>query len=327
MAARLSIGELVDRGDLDELLRRVDDYVDDGQWQALLDLRDRCRAAFERGRQLWPAASHAEYRLALQAPGRWAAAVVTPGAGRFALGPLSEVAASTHAWDELAPHLAATPEAALVAQERVLKGEDLRDDARVDRALVELPLALRGDEPAYPPALYKPYTAEFADVAPPATWETVDVVAADGVSGEGEAERALADLVGAWTTQSNGEAAVRAVEGDAAAALGAIGVEGTVRLAAVELPEALAVMAWAGASGGAHGRRRGMAQGRFGAWWAAGALAGALDDWPDVLEEAAELRWYRWERHQPAGGWSLRIAVERPADGRAFAVEATDRRS
>src|SRR5207253_6322430 len=98
---------------------------------------------------------HAEYRRALQAPGRWAAQVVVPGAGRFALGPLSEVVASTHPWDELAAHLTATPEAALVAQERVLRGEDLRGDERVDAAMVELPLALQRWEPHYPLATYK----------------------------------------------------------------------------------------------------------------------------------------------------------------------------
>ncbi|HEX6597079.1 MAG TPA: hypothetical protein VF045_09100 [Acidimicrobiales bacterium] len=332
MAARLSIGELVDRGDLDELLRRVDDYCDDGEWQALLDLRDRCRAAFERGRQLWPAASHAEYRLALQAPGRWAAAVVTPGAGRFALGPLSEVAAATHTWDELAAHLPATPEAGLVAQERVLRGEDLRADTRVDRAMVELPLVLLDAEPAYPEARYRPYAAEFDDVVAPATWETVDV-GVDGdrpaaVVADGDAERALVELAGAWTTQSNGQAVAVAVEGDAPGAVGALGVSGTVRVAEIDLATALAILASTGASGGAHGRRRGMAQGRFGAWWAAAALAGALDDWPDVLDDAAEeLRWYRWERLELSAGWSLRIAAERPEDGRAFAVEATDRRS
>lgn len=325
----MGVGELVDRGDLDELLRRVDDYCDDGQWQALLDLRDACRAAFERGRQLWPAASHAEYRLALQAPGRWAAAVITPGAGRFALGPLSEVAASTHPWDELAPHLPPGPEAALVAQERVLKGEDLRADGRVDRAMVELPLVLLDAEPAYPAAAYRPYTAEFADVAPPPRWETVDVGGgrAAAVVADGDAERALVDLVGAWTTQSNGQAAAVAVDGDAESAVGALAGPGPVRMAETDLPTALAVLAWAGASGGAHGRRRGLAQGRFGAWWAAGALAGALDDWPHVLDAAAELRWYRWDRPEPGTGWCLRIAAERPSDGRAFAVDATDRRS
>lgn len=323
------VGELVDRGDLDELLRRVDDYCDGGRWQALLELRDTCRAAFERGRQLWPAASHAEYRLALQAPGRWAAAVVAPGAGRFALGPLSEVAASTHSWDELAPHLPPTPEAALVAQERVIKGEDLRADGRVDHMLVELPLVLADAEPTYPTAVYKPYTAEFAGAGGPPAWEAVDVrEGAERVDdGDADAERALLDVVGAWTTQSNGAAAAVAVVGDAAAAIGALGVAGTVRVAEVGLADALAEAAWAGASGGAHGRRRGMAQGRFGAWWAVGAMAGALDEWPDVLPAAARLRWYRWERPEPATGWSFRLAAERPSDGRAFAVEATDRRS
>src|SRR5947209_9779861 len=201
MAARLTVADLVDLGDLDELLRRVDDLCDAGDWAGLLDLRDRCRAAFERGRQLWPAASHAEYRLALQAPGRWAAQVIVPGAGRFALGPLSEVVASTHSWDELAAHLGATPEAALVAQGRVLRGEDLRGDARVDTAVVELPLALEPWEPDYPRATYKPYTAEFADVAPPPTWETVDVMAADRDGTVDEGARALLDLVTPWTTQ------------------------------------------------------------------------------------------------------------------------------
>jgi pimeloyl-ACP methyl ester carboxylesterase len=83
VAPRLSIAELVDLGDLDELLRRIDDLCDAADWAGVLDLRDRCRMAFARGRQLWPAASHAEYRLALQAPGRWAATVVVPGAGHF----------------------------------------------------------------------------------------------------------------------------------------------------------------------------------------------------------------------------------------------------
>jgi hypothetical protein len=85
--------ELVDLGDLDELVRQVDRLADGDDWHGLLDLRDRCRRALERGRQLWPAASLAEYRLALDAPGKWAAAMLVPDAGRFALGPLSEVAA------------------------------------------------------------------------------------------------------------------------------------------------------------------------------------------------------------------------------------------
>jgi hypothetical protein len=357
--SRRSTAELVDLGDLDELLRRIDDLCDDRDWDGLADLRQRCRAAFARGRQLWPAASHAEYRLALQAPGPWAASVVEPGAGQFALGPLSEVAASTHTWEELASHLPASPEAALVAYERVLRGEDLTGAAGVEPALVELPLRLEPWEPDYPLATYKPYTAEFGDVATP-PFETVAV--GDGTAAvvvdDPETTTALVELVSPWTTQSNGHVTAVAVEGDVTDVVAAVaGVGGSgianVRLAPVDLGHALAVMAWTAASGGAHGRRRGLAYGRFAAWWATAALAGELDAWPRLDAARQRLRWYRWERPEPPTGWALRLAAERPAtafgprrpatafgprrpatafgprrpgDGRAWAVEATDRR-
>ena len=114
------VGNLIAGGDLDDLLRHADRLCTESDWDGLVELRDRCRQAHERGQQLWPVSNHVEYRLALEAPGRWAAGVLRPGAGRFALGPLSEVAASTHRWDELAPHLPVTPEASFVAHERVV---------------------------------------------------------------------------------------------------------------------------------------------------------------------------------------------------------------
>ncbi|MCA1692946.1 MAG: hypothetical protein LC733_12395, partial [Actinobacteria bacterium] len=215
--ARRSIAELVDLGDLDELLRRVDLLCDDGNWAGVLDLRDRCRAAFERGRQLWPAASHAEYRLALQAPGRWAAPVLQSGGGRFSLGPLTEVAASSHTWSELAPHLARTPETALVAHERVVRGEDLTGETTVDTAVLELPLRLQPWEPEYPLATYKPYSAEFADVpVPPGTrWEEAVPAGDPEPADDPEAIHALVELAVAWSTQSNGSSTAVAVHGDA----------------------------------------------------------------------------------------------------------------
>ena len=90
---------------------------------------------------------------------------------------------------------------------------------------------------------------------------------------------ALRELVAAWTASSNGRADLAAVEGDHLAAIAALGVP-EARVAEVDAADAFAWMAWAAASGGAHGRRRGGASGRFGAWWAAAALAGVLDDWP-----------------------------------------------
>jgi hypothetical protein len=119
-----------------------------------------------------------------------------------------------------------------------------------------------------------------------------------------------------------------AVEGDAPAALAALGVPRPLRMGEVSPAHALAVMAGAAASGGAHGRRRGMAYGRFSAWWAVAALAGRLDDWPfrpdDLGAAVAGLRWFRWQAGSPPTGWSLRLAVEDPGRARAWAVEATD---
>jgi hypothetical protein len=344
VAVGLNNEQLVELGDLDELVRQVDRLADAADWHGLLDLRDRCRRAPERGRQLWPAASLAEYRLALNAPGEWAASMLVPDAGRFTLGPLSEVAASTHAWAELAPYAPPTPQASIAAQERVVRGEDLTDDDRVDRQVVELPLVLQPWEPRYPVAEYKAAEADFGSPPSVADWQTYEAEAdfgsppsvADWQTYEAEpaptvddpeARRSLLDLAAAWVTESNGRAEAVVVNGDTAGALGALGAR-RGRLADVDLSHALAAMAWTGASGGAHGRRRGMATGRFATWWVLAALTGLLDDWPvppDRLHAAvSSLRWYRWDAGDPETGWSLRLAAEDTRRGRAWAVSAID---
>ena len=105
---------------------------------------------------------------------------------------------------------------------------------------------------------------------------------------------------------------------------------GLARARWVELAPAaaLAWLAWAGASGGAFGRRRGAAGGRFGALWLVAALGDALEDWPLDMAElgglAGELRWYWWDAHEPVTGWQLQLAVESPADGLAWAISARD---
>ena len=320
------IAELVELGDLDELTRLVDRLCDRSDWDGLMEVRDRCLAALQRGRQLWPAAALAEYRAALQAPGRWAAGVLTPGAGRFALGPLSEVAASTHRWDELAPYAPPGPTATLAAHERVLRGEDLRNRTGIDPAVIELPLVLQPWEPRYPLAEYKAGEAHFP--APPLPELTAEQLAQDPeILDDREACRALVELAAAWTTESNGRAHAVAVAGGAAAAVAALGLR-RARMAEITAADALAHMAWAGASGGAHGHRRGMASGRFAAWWALAAMAGLLAEWPVPAPEmgraAASLRWYAWDAGEPATGWSLRLAAADPAGNRAWAVTAVD---
>jgi hypothetical protein len=77
------------------------------------------------------------------------------------------------------------------------------------------------------------------------------------------------------------------VEGSAADALATFGVTGA-RWAEVGVTGAAELLAWAAASGGARGRRRGAAAGRFDAWWVLAVLSGTADDWPADPGPAAE---------------------------------------
>src|SRR3990172_6099053 len=151
----MSIKETVDGGDLDALIRLVDGLCSSRDWDGVVEVRDRCLHALERGLQLWPAAEYDEYRLAPHAPPAFAGRVVPEPAGRFALGPLWEVAASTHSWAELGPHLPSGPTRALAAHERVMRGEDVQGDPTIDPAVLEIPLMLERWEPQYPVATYR----------------------------------------------------------------------------------------------------------------------------------------------------------------------------
>jgi hypothetical protein len=318
--------QLVEIGDVDELLRATDRMVDAREWAGLVALRDRCRRAVERGKQLWPAANHVEYRLALEAPGEYAARMLTDVAGQFGLGPLAEVAAARHEWAELARFVPGTPTAVMCMHERVLRGEDLRDVGPPGYDPLELPLALCDWEPAYPLAEYHSYDAQFPSPPPTATGDPVAVrPGAAAIPSTGVA-RALRDLVHPWT--ADGEATAVAVSGDVLDAIGVLdGPE--VRLTELALADALAWLGWAGASGGAHGRRRGAAAGRLDTWMVLAELVGVIDEWPpepDTLGgRAGDLRWFVWDAvGVGATGWVLRLAVEDPVRGRAYALSAFD---
>jgi hypothetical protein len=323
--------ELVERGDLDDLTRRVDRLCHEERWDDLVDLRQRCRAALQRGRQLWPVASYIEFRLALDAPGPWAAAALEPGGGRFALGPLPEVAASTHCWAELAPHLSPSPAAAMAAHERVVRGEDLSAEASAASlpVVLDLPLAMQAWEPAYALAEYEP--DQLHAPAPAVALSPVPAPIRPALAGrrteDPDSISALTELASAWVGESNGRATAVAVHGTARAAVCALGAP-SPRLAEITGPDALALMAWAAASGGAHGRRRGAAAGRFGAWWAVAALGGLASGWPvsadDIGEVLMALRWFVWDAGEPEVGWVLRLAAEDADEALAWAVAAVD---
>jgi uncharacterized protein DUF6183 len=323
---------LVDGADSTELLIAVDRLVAGRDWDGLVDLARRCLEAVEYGRQLWPVAMHIDYRLALEGPAAYAGAVLRPGVARFALGPLTEVAASTHDWASLAPYVADPASATAVTQERVLRGEDLRGRGRGDDGL---PLTLAGWEPAYALPRYRDRSAAFPQ--PDAALRLLPgpgprTVAPAQPLNSDDAVQALRDLVETWTAQSSGTVNAMVVEGDADAAVGTLLADRGARPAAgmlpIELGDAMALMQWTGASGGAYGRRPGGARGRFAAWWAATAVAGLT--WPpdpaDLGHTLGELRWFRWSPPEAETGWVLRLAVADPVDGLAWAVEATDHR-
>jgi hypothetical protein len=310
--------EAIEASDVDLLLRVVDGLCKSRSWPDLEELRHRCREAVGRGKQVWGVEEHIRYRLALEAPAEHAGPVVSEGQARFALGPLAEVAASTKTWAEMEPHLDAGPERMTFAAERAVRAEE------VDLATLELPGALESWEPVYPVATYHKDRVEALSPPVPALGEARLPGGFDLID-DLDSESALGELVLPWTDQSNGRCQTSAVGGDRVAAIAALGA-GQATIGDLTPDQAVAWMAWAGASGGAHGRRRGAAAGRHLAWWVTTVLADL--DWPADPEAVGtavgRLRWAWFDDGSPGTGWAIRLAIEDPEEGVAWAVSAND---
>ncbi|MFN2488852.1 MAG: DUF6183 family protein [Actinomycetota bacterium] len=317
--------DLIEAQDFNGLLRAVDAACEARSWDELIDLAESCEAAIERGKQLWPIATHIDYRLALEAPAEYAAPVLHSDVGRFAAGPLTEVVASTHTWEELVPHIEAPHLAAYVAQERVLRGELLTGDGRAHAEILELPLSLQPWEPTYALARFRSTFVEVAEPWVPKAALRPLHLRPGALQEDQELTEALLDLVQPWTAESNGAARAVAAEGDAPAAVSHLAFDGA-RIGELSLAEGFQRMAWAAAAGGAHGRRRGAALGRFLAWYTAALIAGC--SWPpepgELEASLDDVRWYRWDEGAEEDGWVLRLAVEHQGDGWAAALGATD---
>jgi hypothetical protein len=326
VADRLSqVDDLIHRADLDGLVRMVDSVCADGDWRSLLELRNRSRAAVVTGRQLWPAATLAEYRLALWAPAEWAARVLDEDSGRFTIGPLTEVVAQRHEFADVRAALPDGPRLGFIAHECALRGQLVAPDLANP---LEIPFELQPWEPAYCLAEYSDDGIDAPAPQLPASSEFVAMSRDRAeVIEDPDVVLAVRQLIEPWTTSSNGRAEAVAVEGSAASAVAALGVDDG-RLAPIAPGAAMAWLAWAGASGGAHGRRRGGAIGRFGAWWMVAALADLIDEWPaepDGIGEAlASLDWYWWDAGEPRLGWELQLVVAEPSEGYAWAISAHD---
>jgi hypothetical protein len=212
-----------------------------------------------------------------------------------------------------------------VAQERVLRGENLAGDKRAHKEILELPLRLSEWEPVYCLPIFAADHVEVPEVwEPRAAMRPVDRRTGEELD-EPEVVGALLDLVTPWTTESNGAARAVVVEGDAIAAVSILTYDSFL-IGPLTTAEALQRVSWAAANGGAHGRRRGGAFGRLAAWNLGSMLADL--PWP-VGEETLgsslhRLRWWRWDEDPGDEGWRLRLAVSDESNGWAAAVAATD---
>ena len=329
---------LIDRADLDGLVRLIDARCATRDWEGLYRLRERARLATQTGRQVWPAATLAEYRLALHGDLEWAARVLHEDGGRFTIGPLTEVIAQNHAWADLAGLLPDGPRRAFVAHERVIRGESI-DAASVGDFLdvLDVPVEMQPWEPTYPVATYSDQGIEAP--SPSDNWrhEWIDIDADeifdDMIVEDPFVRDALRSLVEPWTASSVGQAAAVVVDGTANDALSALGIR-TFRLTPITTEQALQWLAWCGSSGGCHDRRRGAALGRFGVWWLLAAIGGFTEEWDqlrveknlsqEVGDTAQALRWFRYDtgERQP---YELSLVAEDPDNAIAIALRAHDR--
>ena len=318
--------DLINRADLDGLVRLIDDYCETRSWADLLGLRDACKAAVANGRQVWPASTLAEYRLALLAPAEIAVQVVGEDAGRFTMGPLTEVIAQNHKWSELSELLEPSPTSTFIAYECAIRGQRITDDLF---PALESPCNLLAFETNYALAEYHDNEAKFPTPPIPQMNSAIEVPPTSAtVIHDAETLTALQQLVDAWTTQSNGELHVSCVEGSVLDALSTLNI-GEARLSLLSPGEALAWLTWAGASGGAHGRRRGNALGRDAAWWTVAALTESTSRWPLTADELHEvttpLQWFWWDANEALSGWSVQLCVHHPGRNRSWAISLCDK--
>jgi len=317
--------DLINRADLDGLVRLIDDYCETRSWHDLLGLRDACKAAVANGRQVWPASTLAEYRLALLAPAEIAVQVVDEEAGRFTMGPLTEVIAQNHQWSELSEFLQPSPSSTYIAFECSIRGQQVNSELF---PALESPCMLLPIETKYALAEYHDNEAKFPTPAIPEMGNAIAVpTSSANVVHDSEASTAIHQLVYAWTTQSNGELRISCVEGSVLNALASLEVH-DARLSLLTSGEALAWLAWAGASGGAHGRRRGNALGRDAAWWTVAALTGRTSNWPLSDEESItavnSLQWFWWDANEATTGWNVQLCVHHADRNRSWAFMLTD---
>lgn len=318
-----ALDELIHRADLDALVRHVDDTCASRDWDHLVRVRNAARSAVETGRQLWPIATLANYRLALWAPDELAVRALDDTARTFMPGPVSEILAVHHTWHGLEPFLAPGHDRSLFAHERSLRGDDI---PHCEPSLIDIPFALQPWEPRYATVSYD--DDGVVEDAPALPRPTAHALPGEGdVIDDPETSTAFRILVEPWTSQSGGTARCATVEGGEQEALHALGVHGTT-VGRIDARTGLELLAWAGSTGAAHGKRRGLATGRSNAWWFLSVFAGLDEDWPCDADELGEvvtgMEWWQWAPATGATGWNLNLVIVDVDEGLACALLAHD---
>lgn len=322
---RSELDELVTRADLDGLVRHVDATCTARDWDHLVRVRDRSRAAVETGRQLWPIATLANHRLALWAPAPWAVRSLEDSVRTFMPGPVSEILSVHHTWEELSPHLPHGHDRVLVAHERALRGDVVDEDSD----MLDVPVRISPWEPRYVVATYTDDGVDCPAPDPRTVFTPCDITEEAQELDDPDTVAAFRRLVEPWTSQSNGTARAVVAEGGPGAARAAFGLAGA-RCSPITATDGVAWLAWAGASGGAHGKRRGAATGRAEAWWFLASFTGLAEQWPcdpaELGRVVESLRFETWiDDTTTETGWYLRLAIMDPEEGISVALEALDR--
>jgi hypothetical protein len=323
-----ALEQLIHRADLDGLVRHVDDTCATRDWEHLVEIRNDARAAVNTGRQLWPIATLANYRLALWAPARFAVLALDDTARTFMPGPVSEILAVHHSWEDLEPLLDSGHDRGVFAYERALRGDII--DAH-EPEILDIPIAVQLWEPSYRYVAYNDdgVVEEFPELG---RWN--DAIVLEGIDtaslDETDTIDAFRHMMNSWTTQSNGTADLAIVEASPAHALGALGYAGIeTELSPISCHEAWETLAWAASSGGAHGKRRGVATARSDVWWLFAHIAGLGDEWPCDADECGEIargcEYYVFRNDKaPTQGWGLHLVIVDPEEGLSVALRAHD---
>jgi hypothetical protein len=252
-----------------------------------------------------------------------AAQVLGEDAGRFTIGPLTEVIAQHHQFVDIEPHLPHDPRTSFVAYECAIRGQYIDNTEDLFEAL-EIPFSIGEWEPQYALADYRDNGAQFPSPLLPPTSSMFPASPEGTLIDDNDAHIATRQLVEPWTSSSNGSVTISCGNGNEHGAL--VGQDAQLR--ELSPSEGFSWLAWAGASGGAHGRRRGNALGRYNAWWLVATLTKQIDQWPPAHDHMSQLvsrlRWWWFDAGQSPTGWQLQLLIADEQQGLSWAITARD---